>query len=59
MKKVLLLVQHILLGTLLVSGCGPQGGGLALKIYFTPPDTGPSINPLRGEDPLDAGEAPP
>jgi len=59
MKKALHLGLHILLGTMLLSGCGPQGGGLALKIYFTPPDTGPSITPLRGEGPLDEGQAPP
>lgn len=59
MRKTLQLGLHVLIGTILLSGCGPQGGGLALRIYFTDPDAGPSINPLRGEGPLEAGEAPP
>jgi hypothetical protein len=64
MRKALQLGPCILIGAaafwaMLLSGCGPQGGGLALKIYFTDPETGPSINPLRGEDPLGEGQAPP
>jgi hypothetical protein len=59
MRKTLQLGLHILIGTILLSGCGPQGGGLALKIYFTHPDAVPSINPMRGEGPLEAGQAPP
>ena len=59
MRKTLRLCLHILIGTILLAGCGPQGGGLALKIYFTHPDDGPSINPMRGEGPQPAGEAPP
>jgi len=59
MRKPFQLVLHILFGAAVFWGCGPQGGGLALKIYFTPPDAGPSITPLRGEGPLEQGEAPP
>lgn len=59
MRTALQLGLYILAGTILLSGCGPQGGGLALKIYFTDPEAGPSINPLRGEGPLGEGQAPP
>jgi hypothetical protein len=58
MGRVVQLGFYILTGAVLAAGCGPQGGGLALKIYFTQPDA-TSDGLLRGEDPLQEGQAPP
>jgi hypothetical protein len=58
MRKAVQLGLHILIGTVLATGCGPQGGGLALKIHFTQP-TATGAGPLRGEDPLGEGQTPP
>jgi hypothetical protein len=62
MSKTSRLGLYLLLGGVLLTGCGPQGGGLALKIYFTQPAApGDTLGgaSLRGEDPFQAGETPP
>jgi hypothetical protein len=58
MRKALQLGLHILIATIALSGCGPQGGGLALKIYFTQP-AAPGGASLRGGDPIQEGQTPP
>ena len=59
MSKNFQLGLTILFGILFLTGCGPSGGGLALKIYFTAPEAAPDDGPLRGEDPLPEGQTPP
>ncbi len=57
MSKNCRLGPYLLLGGILLTGCGPQGGGLALQIYFTQPAA--PAGTLRGEDPLQEGQTPP